>query len=205
MPNNMLGMGFPPRPYGVPRPMFNPAMMVRPPLWPPQPPQTWFAQQPAVSVPPMLAGQAPQQPLFPIQNMPNPMTSAPANLLQTSFAMPSTGVPSPVAPQVSQPLFPVNTTGNGAAHSPFFVPTSPATIPASSPASVGTAGFGYVANNQGTSEVYLMWDDEAMSMEERRLSMPMYQVHDETSQMSSVDAAFDRRVSDCLFSGHMTL
>ena len=124
-------------------------MMVRPPLWPPQPPQTWFAQQPAVSVPQMLAGQAPQQPLFPIQNMPNLMTSTPANLLQTSFSMAAPGAPSPVAPQVSQPLFPVNTTGNGAVHSPFTVPVSPGNIPASSPASVGNAGFGYVANNQG--------------------------------------------------------
>ncbi|KAM0892844.1 hypothetical protein ACQ4PT_025470 [Festuca glaucescens] len=210
MPNHPLGMAFPPRPYGVPRPMYNPAMMVRPPLWPPQPPQAWFTQQPAMSVPQMVAGQAPQQPLFPIQNMPNAMTSAPANLLQTSFAMTATGVPSPVTPQVSQPLFPVNTTGNGAAHSPFSLSVSPATIPASSPASVVNAGFGYVANNQGTggpavglppapatnskasgtqpatSEVYLMWDDEAMSMEERRLSLPTYLVvHDETSQVSS--------------------
>jgi hypothetical protein len=128
---------------------YNPAMMVRPPLWPPQPPQAWFTQQPAMPVPQMVPGQAPQQPLFPIQNMPNPMTSAPANLLQTSFAMTATGVPSPVTPQVSQPLFPVNTTGNGAAHSPFSLSVSPATIPASSPASVVNAGFGYVANNQG--------------------------------------------------------
>jgi len=30
-----------------------------------------------------------------------------------------------------------------------------------------------------------VWDDEAMSMEERRLSLPMYLVHDETSQVSS--------------------
>ncbi|KAF7074391.1 hypothetical protein CFC21_079262 [Triticum aestivum] len=229
MPNYPLGMPFPPRPYGAARPMYNPAMMVRPPIWPLQQPQPWFAQQPPVSVPPMMAGQAPQQPLFPIQNMPNPMmTSAPANLLQTSYAMPTTGVPSPVAPQASQPLFPVNTSGNGAANSSFSSSISPATIAANSPASVGTAGYGYVANNHGTggpaigqppapatnsktsatqpatSEVYLVWDDEAMSMEERRLALPMYQVHDETSQMSSVDAAFDRRISDITFSRQLT-
>ncbi|KAG5248829.1 protein SUPPRESSOR OF FRI [Salix suchowensis] len=34
------------------------------------------------------------------------------------------------------------------------------------------------------NEVYLVWDDEAMSMEERRMSLPKYQVHDETSQVS---------------------
>eukprot|EP01018_Ginkgo_biloba_P019485 Gb_38566 [translate_table: standard] len=35
-----------------------------------------------------------------------------------------------------------------------------------------------------TKEVYLVWDDEAMSMEERRLCLCQYQVHDETSQVS---------------------
>eukprot|EP00257_Ricinus_communis_P020890 XP_015580248.1 protein SUPPRESSOR OF FRI 4 isoform X2 [Ricinus communis] len=34
------------------------------------------------------------------------------------------------------------------------------------------------------NEVYLVWDDEAMSMEERRMSLAKYQVHDETSQVS---------------------
>ncbi|KAH7366318.1 hypothetical protein KP509_18G072400 [Ceratopteris richardii] len=33
------------------------------------------------------------------------------------------------------------------------------------------------------NEVYLVWDDEAMSMEERRLSLPRYQVHDEAFQV----------------------
>ncbi|XP_075481800.1 protein SUPPRESSOR OF FRI 4-like isoform X1 [Primulina tabacum] len=35
-----------------------------------------------------------------------------------------------------------------------------------------------------TNEVYLVWDDEAMSMEERRMSLSKYQVHDENSQVS---------------------
>ncbi|KAE9607501.1 putative transcription factor interactor and regulator LIM family [Lupinus albus] len=35
-----------------------------------------------------------------------------------------------------------------------------------------------------TNEVYLVWDDEPMSMEERRMSLPKYQVHDESSQVS---------------------
>jgi hypothetical protein len=78
------------------------------------------------------------------------MTSAPANVLQTSFPMAPPGVPSPVAPQVSQPLFPVNTSAvNGAANSPFLASVAPGTIPASSPAAVGAAGIGYGANNQG--------------------------------------------------------
>ncbi|GAA0159748.1 DNA metabolism protein [Lithospermum erythrorhizon] len=40
------------------------------------------------------------------------------------------------------------------------------------------------ANLSATNEVYLVWDDEAMSMEERRMSLLKYQVHDETSQVS---------------------
>ncbi|KAL2906839.1 Protein SUPPRESSOR OF FRI 4 [Bienertia sinuspersici] len=40
------------------------------------------------------------------------------------------------------------------------------------------------ANQPATNEVYLVWDDEAMSMEERRASLPKHQVHDETSQVS---------------------
>lgn len=131
--------------------------MARPPIWPTPPAQAWYPQQaaypqqviypqqPAVSVAPVVAGLPPQQPLFPIQNVPTPMTSAPANVLQTSFPMVPPGVPSPVAPQVSQPLFPVNTsTVNGAASSPFVAPVAPGTIPASSPAAVG-----YGSNNQG--------------------------------------------------------
>ncbi|XP_062193641.1 protein SUPPRESSOR OF FRI 4-like isoform X1 [Phragmites australis] len=236
---NPLGMTFPPRPaYGVARPIYNPALnplMARPPIWPAPSGQAWYPQQsaypqqPAVSVPPMVAGLPPQQPLFPIQNVPTPMTSAPANVLQTLFPMAPPGLPSPVAPQVSQPLFPVNTSAvNGAANSPFVASVAPGTIPASSPASVAAAGIGYGANNQGTggpavgsppaisnnkasgtqpatNEVYLVWDDEAMSMEERRLSLPKYQVHDETSQMHSVDAAIDRRISESRLAGRMAL
>ncbi|KAL6971868.1 Protein SUPPRESSOR OF FRI 4 [Sarracenia purpurea var. burkii] len=54
-----------------------------------------------------------------------------------------------------------------------------------------------------TNEVYLVWDDEAMSMEERRMSLLKYQVHDETSQMSSIDAAIDRRISESRLAGRM--
>ncbi|CAK8579689.1 unnamed protein product [Lathyrus sativus] len=40
------------------------------------------------------------------------------------------------------------------------------------------------ATQPATNEVYLVWDDEAMSMEERRMSLTKYQVHDESSQVS---------------------
>lgn len=54
-----------------------------------------------------------------------------------------------------------------------------------------------------TNEVYLVWDDEAMCMEERRLSLGKYQVHDETSQMHSIDAAIDRRIFESRLAGRM--
>ncbi|KAE9613870.1 hypothetical protein Lal_00015998 [Lupinus albus] len=54
-----------------------------------------------------------------------------------------------------------------------------------------------------TNEVYLVWDDEAMSMEERRMSLPKYQVHDENSQMSSIDAAIDKRILESRLAGRM--
>ncbi|GMH06716.1 hypothetical protein Nepgr_008556 [Nepenthes gracilis] len=65
-----------------------------------------------------------------------------------------------------------------------------------------------IANKAPTSqptsyEVFLVWDDEAMSMEERRMSLPKYQVHDETTQMNSVDAAIDRRILESRLAGRM--
>ncbi|KAK4261836.1 hypothetical protein QN277_004781 [Acacia crassicarpa] len=59
------------------------------------------------------------------------------------------------------------------------------------------------ATQPATNEVYLVWDDEAMSMEERRMSLPKYQVHDETSQMSSIDAAIDKRILESRLAGRM--
>ncbi|KAG0563137.1 hypothetical protein M758_8G006100 [Ceratodon purpureus] len=56
----------------------------------------------------------------------------------------------------------------------------------------------------GTNEVYLVWDDEFFSMEERRVSLRKYQVHDETMQMSSVDAAIDRRILEGRLAGRMS-
>ncbi|KAJ6805302.1 protein SUPPRESSOR OF FRI 4 [Iris pallida] len=53
------------------------------------------------------------------------------------------------------------------------------------------------ATQPATNEVYLVWDDEAMCMVslERRMSLGKYQVHDETTQMNSIDASIDRRIS----------
>ncbi|KAF3774165.1 SUPPRESSOR OF FRI 4 protein, partial [Nymphaea thermarum] len=59
------------------------------------------------------------------------------------------------------------------------------------------------ASQPATNEVYLVWDDEAMSMEERRMSLPKYQVHDETTQMNSIDAAIDKRILESKLAGRM--
>lgn len=59
------------------------------------------------------------------------------------------------------------------------------------------------ATQPATNEVYLVWDDEAMSMEERRMSLTKYQVHDESSQMSSIDAAIDKRILESRLAGRM--
>ncbi|KAI5396497.1 hypothetical protein KIW84_062640 [Lathyrus oleraceus] len=59
------------------------------------------------------------------------------------------------------------------------------------------------ASQPATNEVYLVWDDEAMSMEERRMSLTKYQVHDESSQMSSIDAAIDKRILESRLAGRM--
>jgi hypothetical protein len=54
-----------------------------------------------------------------------------------------------------------------------------------------------------TNEVYLVWDDEMMSMEERRMSLSQYQALDETMQMNSVNAAIDRRILESKLAGRM--
>lgn len=61
------------------------------------------------------------------------------------------------------------------------------------------------APQPASNEVYLVWEDEVMSMEERRMSLPKYLVHDETSQMNSIDAAIDRRISESRLAGRMAL
>ncbi|KAK1281107.1 hypothetical protein QJS04_geneDACA021141 [Acorus gramineus] len=206
-------------------------------------PQPWFAQR-TVTVSPVPMGMAPQQPLFPIQNVRPPMTPMTA---ATSFQINPPGLPStPVA--VSQPLFPIATNTNVPIQSAPFSSTSiPSSIPSTAPADFKnpvdinsstvtstaslqgggvsfTSSHSYASgpNTSGPSigpppviankapitqpafnEVYLVWDDEAMSMEERRMSLVKYQVHDETSQMNSIDAAIDRRISESRLAGRM--
>ncbi|PKA55614.1 hypothetical protein AXF42_Ash006816 [Apostasia shenzhenica] len=239
-----LGIGFPPQTYGAIPPVYNPAVLpMQPPSWPAQPqPQPWFPPNPATLVVPSATGLA-QQPLFPVQNVSAPLTSA-APVIQPSLQAAPPGVPSS-APPLPQPLFPISNAASAAAQSsPFLASTLSSAVSSSTPAiltaatdassgsSVVTTGGLASYNNShmyasgpntsgpsigpppvisnkapgsqvATSEVYLVWDDEAMSMEERRMSLGKYQVHDETSQMNSVDAAIDRRISESRLAGRM--
>ncbi|OAY83085.1 protein SUPPRESSOR OF FRI 4 isoform X2 [Ananas comosus] len=238
------GIGYPPLPtYGAMPPVYNPTLVMQPPTWSIPRPQPWFPPQPAVPLPIPPTGMAPQQPLFPIQNVATPLASTSAPGLLPTMPVGAPGLPSPVLTPVSQPLFPIST--NVSTPPPATVtPTSPAVFGGSGDTNSAYAtptASGYDAiNNQGgapyanshsyasgpntgapsigpppvisnkapatqpaTNEVYLVWDDEAMSMEERRMSLPKYQVHDETSQMNSIDAAIDRRISESRLAGRM--
>ncbi|CAF2229579.1 protein SUPPRESSOR OF FRI 4-like isoform X1 [Brassica napus] len=204
IPSVPLGAAVP-RPYGtvyqpqqVPgavRPLYYPGASVRPPgpAWPmPPPPQQWYPHNPAVSVhPPAHLGYHPPQQLFPVHGM---GMTVPTSSDVANGVTPSS---SPAMP-VSQPLFPVVNSitppqASVNAYPPnnsFPVggtnPHSYASGPDTSGPSIGPPPV--IANRAPTSqpnEVYLVWDDEAMSMEERRMSLPKYKVHDETSQVSS--------------------
>lgn len=215
-------LGYPP---STMQSLYNPGLAVPRAGWPVPPrPQPWFTQNPVGSVPPAPLGMV-QQPLFPVQTMRPPISTAPPGL-QTSFPVPPPGLPtSSPSVLVSQPLFPVvASNGMPSQGSTYSASTLSTSIPLSSPsdsianinmprgyltpgfqAGVAVSSHSYASGpNTGgpsigpppviankapaiqpaTNEVYLVWDDEAMSMEERRMSLTKYQVHDETSQVS---------------------
>ncbi|KAK9268225.1 hypothetical protein L1049_010668 [Liquidambar formosana] len=207
-----VGIGFPPQSaLGIVQPIYNPALAVPPSGWPVPPrPQPWFPQHPAVSIPPPAPMGLVQRPLFPVQNVQPRLPSTISPALQPSLPIAPPGLPSstPSVP-VSQPLFPIgspvefrspiNSYSNSSTSmaSSYLAPNMQggALINAHSYASgpnTGGPSIGpppVIANKApatlpATNEVYLVWDDEAMSMEERRLSLTKYQVHDETSQVS---------------------
>jgi hypothetical protein len=153
-----------------------------------------------------------QQPLFPIQNM-IPGTTAAMGLqpaFQVAPPMPPPAVSQPLFP-IATSTVASGPTNNGSSAGPVNA-NSPAALVgvagaasnqggsytsmrtyASGPDTGGTSTgpppeiankAPAPAGQPGSSEVYLVWDDEAMSMEERRMSLVKYQVHDETSQVS---------------------
>lgn len=217
-----LGVRFPPPTYGAVPPIYNPALSMQPPSWPVQPhPRPWFPPNPVAMAPPPPAGLV-QQPLFPVQNTSSPLTPS-GTALQSSFRPAPPGMPSPTATSLPQPLFPINninapdvnstsstvtatgfnaTSNQGASYiNSHMYASGPNTGPAIGPPPVISNKA--PAPQPAINEVYLVWDDEVMSMEERRMSVGKYQVHDETSQMNSVNAAIDRRISESRLAGRM--
>lgn len=203
-------------------------MGMRPPTWPvTAQPQSWFPMPPV--------GLAQHQPLFPIQNAANPLSTTAALGIQLPFQVGVQGRPSSGPLSVSQPLFPIGNTSstpiqNLASTLPAL--SSPTVFKGQAETNISAEGSGApnvnshmyasgpntgapaigpppIISNKApdtklaTNEVYLVWDDEAMSMEERRMSLGKYQVHDETSQMNSVDAAIDRRISESMLARRM--
>lgn len=217
-----LGVSYPPQStLGMMQSIYNPALQMRPAGWPAPPrPQSWYPQHSGVSVPQQAALGLVQQPLFPVQNSRPPSLMSP--IAPPGMHM-STTTPAVVVP--SQPLFPVATpsesldlhsNNNAVAHTGYnplafqggttLNSHSYASGPNTAGPSIGPPPV--IANKApatqpAANEVYLVWDDEAMSMEERRVSLPKYQVHDETSQMNSIETALDRRISESRLAGRM--
>ncbi|KAJ1437840.1 Zinc finger, BED-type [Sesbania bispinosa] len=195
----------PPVPY-VQQPLF-PVQTVRPPL----PSTTTPALQTQIT-PPGLPTSTPSvpvsQPLFPVVG--NNHTTAQSSTFTTaplSSSVPSitpalsSNVPFDANSSVTSSYQAIGVPGGTASNSHSY-----ASGPNTGGPSIGPPPV--IANKApisqpATNEVYLVWDDEAMSMEERRMSLPKYQVHDESSQMSSIDAAIDKRILESRLAGRM--
>ncbi|CAA6669859.1 unnamed protein product [Spirodela intermedia] len=194
---------FQPMPVGPLPPAMPSGLATQPGLFPIQNAQNMLTstppgyQQGSQIGPPGLPSSAPfpvSQPLFPISTSSAPSLGPP-------------GLPSSTA-SVSQPLFPITSTSSipSQGGASFLSSHMYASGPNTGGPSIGpppVISNKPPASQPATNEVYLVWDDEAMSMEERRMFLPKYQVHDETSQMNSIDAAIDRRISESRLAGRM--
>ncbi|XP_059628831.1 protein SUPPRESSOR OF FRI 4-like [Cornus florida] len=197
----------PPMPLGLPQQPLFPVQNMRPLT----PSTASPALQPSLPIaPPGLPSSTPSvpisQPLFPVVAN----NSIPSQNSPFSAPMLSTSIPLSSPAELRSPidLHTNNTSVTSSYHNPSIQGNSHsyASGPNTGGPSIGPPPV--IANKApatqpATNEVYLVWDDEAMSMEERRMSLPKYQVHDETSQMSSIDAAIDRRISESRLAGRM--
>ncbi|GAV70294.1 LOW QUALITY PROTEIN: hypothetical protein CFOL_v3_13792, partial [Cephalotus follicularis] len=174
----------------VHQPLF-PVQNVRPPM----PTTTSATIQPPLVAPPGLPSSTPpvlvSQPLFPVVNNNLPNHSSPF-----SAPLPSTSIPSISSVELKGSIdrhLGANTSMTNSYHTPSIPggalvnSQSYASGPNTSGPSIGPPPV--IANKApatqpAVNEVYLVGDDEAMSMEERRMSLSKYQVHDETSQVS---------------------
>ncbi|GMY35055.1 protein SUPPRESSOR OF FRI 4 isoform X2 [Fagus crenata] len=201
----------PPPPLGYAQQPLFPVQNVRPPL----PSTTTPTLQPSQITPPGLPVSTPSvpasQPLFPVVGN----NSIPSQSSPFSAPMLSTTIPSSSALEVKGSID-LHLSANSSMTSNYQALNIPggtlsnahsyASGPNTGGPSIGPPPV--IANKApatqpATNEVYLVWDDEAMSMEERRMSLTKYQVHDETSQMSSIDAAIDRRILESRLAGRM--
>ncbi|KAI5396809.1 hypothetical protein KIW84_062871 [Lathyrus oleraceus] len=183
-------------------------------------PLIWFPQPPAASIPPHVPYA--HQPLFPVQNFHSlyfpllEIINTTAQSSTFSAAPLSSAVPS-VTPvfssnvpidahlginsSVTSNYQAIGLQGGTASNSHSYVSGPNTAGPSIGPPPVISNKA--PASQPATNEVYLVWDDEAMSMEERRMPLTKYQVHDESSQMSSIDAAIDKRILESRLAGRM--
>ncbi|XP_034681506.1 protein SUPPRESSOR OF FRI 4-like isoform X4 [Vitis riparia] len=205
---------FPQHP-AVPVPPAAPLGLAQRPLFPIQnvtPPLPSATLQPSFqTTPPGPLSSSPtpvSQPLFPVVGT----ASIPSQNSQVTAAALSAPITSSTPSELNNPSYSsINTSMVNGYHAPSIQGTlvsshTYASGPNTSGPSIGPPPM--IANKApviqpASNEVYLVWDDEAMSMEERRMSLLKYQVHDETSQMNSVDAAIDRRISESRLAGRM--
>eukprot|EP00898_Chlorokybus_atmophyticus_P003041 jgi/Chlat1/3738/Chrsp259S03897 len=192
---------FAPAPYGMPpygmqpygQAHYQPAYPAYPPPYGAPP---YGAPNGQAAYPPPIPGQPggqPPRPLFPIGGVRPP--SAPVGPDFRPIGTPGTP----------------GTPGSAPAHTPPLPSASPAV--AGSPAVPGTYAVGSdgalptatptppqqgtaqpPAAAPGTNEVYLVWDDEDYSMEERRAMLSKYAVEDEVNKAINMDAAIERRL-----------
>lgn len=209
LPVPRAGWPGPPRPQpwypqhpAVSVPPSAPLGMVQQPLFPVQnlrpsmPSTAPPGLQPSFPIaPPGLSASTPSltisQPLFPVVANNNLPQSSPFSTPMLSASIPSS---SPAeGTSLVDPQMISNTNVANSYHTPSFQGGAPvnshsyASGPNTGGPSIGPPPV--IANKApatqpATNEVYLVWDDEAMSMEERRMSLLKYQVHDETSQVS---------------------
>ncbi|XP_042452745.1 protein SUPPRESSOR OF FRI 4-like [Zingiber officinale] len=213
-----------PIPAVRPNPWFPPQVSV------PVPPPVIAPQQPLFPIQnattPLTSTSTPGLPTPPQAGPPGLPTSTPPLVPQPLFPINSpAGVPAHSSPIISsasptllKSIADANSVLNSVTGSGYITPNNPGGVSyasshmyASGPNTENPSiGPPPVISNKPpaslptTNEVYLVWDDEAMSMEERRMSLTNYQVHDETSQMNSIDAAIDRRISESRLAGRMT-
>ncbi|KAH6796081.1 hypothetical protein C2S51_037067 [Perilla frutescens var. frutescens] len=227
MPGPPAGWQIPPRPQpwypqhpnvsvplpgqvGMPQQPLFPVHNIRPPGPPAAPPAL---QQTLPITPPGMPASTPpvpvSQPLFPVV----PNSNMPPQSSPFSAPMPPMSLPLSSSSEMksAEPVF-----GGTLPSNSYRTPGTPVVTNVNSHSYASGPNTGGLsigpppviankapATQPATNEVYLVWDDEAMSMEERRLSLLKYQVHDENSQMSSIDAAIDRRISESRLAGRM--